>query len=221
MERLKQMKETLMNSVQGQLGNLDRVDAKELGEAVDMIKDLSEAIYYCTIAKEMEECKEEKKIMDKMEHKFQAQQMPQQVHQHYYPNPVYEKPYYRDMDRDYGRMYYDGMGGNGNGNNGSDGNNARGGGSRGFREPEYFMPIEGFPQYPREIRDVREGRSPMNRRSYMESKEMHKGKEVEMRELEKYMQELSTDITDMIKEASPEEKQMLQQKLALLASKVK
>ena len=61
----------------------------------------------------------------------------------------------------------------------------------------------------------------MTRRSYMESKEMHKGKEVEMQELEKYMQELSTDITDMIKEASPEEKQMLQQKLTLLASKVK
>ena len=63
------MKETLMSSVQSQLGNLDNVDAKELGEAVDMIKDLSEAIYYCTITKEMEECKEEKKIMDKMENK--------------------------------------------------------------------------------------------------------------------------------------------------------
>ena len=60
MERLKQMKETLMSSVQSQLGNLDNVDAKELGEAVDMIKDLSEAIYYCKIKKEMEECKEEK-----------------------------------------------------------------------------------------------------------------------------------------------------------------
>lgn len=215
MERLKQMKETLMSSVQGQLGNLDHVDAKELGEAVDMIKDLSEAIYYCTVTKEMEECKEEKKMMDKMEQKFQShQQMPQQVHQHYYPIPEYDRPYYRDMDRDYGKMYYDGESSyRGNGNSG--------GNSRGFREPEYFMPIQDFPQYPREIRDVREGRSPMNRRSYMESKEMHKGKEVEMQELEKYMQELSTDITDMIKEASPEEKQMLQQKLTLLASKVK
>ena len=57
MERLKQMKETLMSSVQSQLGNLDNVDAKELGEAVDMIKDLSEAIYYCTITEEMEEYK--------------------------------------------------------------------------------------------------------------------------------------------------------------------
>ena len=213
MERLKQMKETLMSSVQSQLGNLDNVDAKELGEAVDMIKDLSEAIYYCTITKEMEECKEEKKIMDKMENKLQSHSMPQQVHQHY-PIPEYDRPYYRDMDRDYGKMYYDGNGGS------YYRNDTRGNG-RDFRRPEYFMPIQDFPQYPREIRDVREGRSPMTRRSYMESKEMHKGKEVEMQELEKYMQELSTDITDMIKEASPEEKQMLQQKLTLLASKVK
>ena len=213
MERLKQMKETLMSSVQSQLGNLDNVDAKELGEAVDMIKDLSEAIYYCTITKEMEECKEEKKIMDKMENKLQSHSMPQQVHQHY-PIPEYDRPYYRDMDRDYGKKYYKGNGGS------YHRNDTRGNG-RDFRRPEYFMPIQDFPQYPREIRDVREGRSPMTRRSYMESKEMHKGKEVEMQELEKYMQELSTDITDMIKEASPEEKQMLQQKLTLLASKVK
>jgi hypothetical protein len=34
--------------------HLDSVDAKELGEAIDMIKDLSEAIYYCTITEAME-----------------------------------------------------------------------------------------------------------------------------------------------------------------------
>ena len=54
MERLKYMKETLMGCVQGQLGNLSAVDTKELGEAIDMIKDLSEAIYYCTITEAME-----------------------------------------------------------------------------------------------------------------------------------------------------------------------
>ena len=48
-DALKSMKEQLMNCVQGQLGDLSKVDAEELGEAVDMIKDLSEAIYYCTI----------------------------------------------------------------------------------------------------------------------------------------------------------------------------
>jgi phage anti-repressor protein len=33
--------------------HLDKVDAKELGEAIDMIKDLAEAIYYCTITDAM------------------------------------------------------------------------------------------------------------------------------------------------------------------------
>ena len=55
MERLKAMKEQLTSCVQSQLGNLSEVNAQELGEAVDMIKDLSEAIYYCSITKAMEE----------------------------------------------------------------------------------------------------------------------------------------------------------------------
>jgi len=53
-DNLKTMKEQLMSCVQGQLGDLSKVDAHELGEAVDMIKDLSEAIYYCTITESME-----------------------------------------------------------------------------------------------------------------------------------------------------------------------
>jgi hypothetical protein len=42
-----------------------------------------------------------------------------------------------------------------------------------------------------------------------------------MQELEAYMQELAQDMSEMIQEASPEEKQLLQQKIATLASKVK
>jgi len=40
-EELKSMKTQLMSCVQGQIGNLKNVDTKELGEAIDMIKDLS------------------------------------------------------------------------------------------------------------------------------------------------------------------------------------
>ena len=92
MERLKYMKESLMNCVQGQLGDLSSVDTKELGEAIDMIKDLSEAIYYCTITKSMEDSEKEGK-------------------EKYYPITDYNRYYpvdYRDMDRGMGRMYYDG-----------------------------------------------------------------------------------------------------------------
>jgi hypothetical protein len=87
MERLKYMKETLMNCVQGQLGDLSSVDAGELGAAIDMIKDLEEAIYYATIVKSMEE-KENGK--DK-----------------YYPVSYNYMPE-RYMDMGQGKMYYNG-----------------------------------------------------------------------------------------------------------------
>ena len=50
---------------------------------------------------------------------------------------------------------------------------------------------------------------------------MHKDGKVTMHELDKYMQELSQDVVEMIEKATPEEKQLLQQKLTMLASKVK
>lgn len=53
MERLKSMKNTLMSQIEAQMGNLQCVDTEELGQAIDMIKDLEEAIYYCTIVEAM------------------------------------------------------------------------------------------------------------------------------------------------------------------------
>lgn len=55
MEQMKRIKENLMCQVQAQMANLQAVDAKELGEVIDMIKDLEEAIYYCTITEAMSE----------------------------------------------------------------------------------------------------------------------------------------------------------------------
>ena len=70
------------------------------------------------------------------------------------------------------------------------------------------------------IYDAREGRSPSHRRMYMESKEMHHGKEADIKELQEYMTALSHDITEMIKDATPDEKTILQQKLTTLAQKI-
>ena len=52
----------IMAQVQAQMGHLEQVDTKELGEVIDMIKDLSEAIYYCTITEAMEEKDKEKEV---------------------------------------------------------------------------------------------------------------------------------------------------------------
>ena len=196
MERMKHMKETLMSCVQGQLGDLSSVDAKELGEAVDMIKDLSEAIYYCTITESMEKSNKEKK------------EYPMNEYRYY---PVDYNRYYRDMDRQYGNMYYtDYAMNNGGGNQG---------GSRNYQDGNRQTSGESR-NYPIEIRDYREGRSPMTRKTYIERK-MHGGaKEAQMHELEKYMQELTSDITEMIEGASMEEKQLLQKKISALATKI-
>ena len=64
MEKLKSIKECLVAQIQGQLGDLKKVDAKEMGEVIDMIKDLEEAMYYCSITKAMEKSSEEKNPMN-------------------------------------------------------------------------------------------------------------------------------------------------------------
>lgn len=195
MERLKMMKENLMSAVQGQMGDLAHVDAKELGEAVDMIKDLEEAIYYCTIVKAMEDSEKDKEKSSAMKYT--------------YPPVMYNG---EDMEMGKERMYY-------NGYPSSAWDSGRMGGGRMYYEGRY--PIMYDRSYPDEIRDYREGRSPITRRMYMESKELHQGKEKQMHELEKYMNELSKDIMEMINDATPEEKMTLSQKLTTLAEKIK
>lgn len=54
MEDLKAIKKCLINQVQNECSDLKKVNTKELGEVIDMIKDLEEAMYYCAIIKAME-----------------------------------------------------------------------------------------------------------------------------------------------------------------------
>lgn len=138
--------------------HLESANTHELGEAIDMIKDLEEAMYYHSIADAMKEEKYSNK---------------------YYNTNTFN-PYIDKEDRRY----------------------------------EY---PERKQEYPR---DYREGRSPMRRKMYMESHELHKDKDTQMRELESYVQELTSDIMEMIAQATPEEKQMLQQKIMILANKI-
>lgn len=55
MKRLKCIKECLISQIETQIDHIQDVDTQEMGEVIDMIKDLSETIYYCTITKAMEE----------------------------------------------------------------------------------------------------------------------------------------------------------------------
>lgn len=155
-----------------------------------MVKDIEEAIYYCTITKSMEEADKEKENIAPVA---------------YYTERYY--PYERDMDRSYGKMYYTPSNTTSSNGNSNSTNNS---GMSYYSEQEY----------PITMRDYREGRSPMSRRMYMESKELHQDKAKQMKELENYMKELTEDITEMIKDATPEEKQLLQKKVANLATRI-
>ena len=185
-EALKTMKDQLMSCVQSQLGDMSKVNAHELGEAVDMIKDLAEAIYYCTITDSMEKTEEKEKASVNNINYYTT---PMHYNTRMYPDM------YRDTERSNGYMYYSG-GNNGNSSNGT---------------TSYYTEM---------MRDPRQGRSPMRRRMYMEGKEMHKDTNSQIHELEAYLQELSSDITEMIKDASPEERATLRQKMTTLANKI-
>lgn len=215
---------------------IENVNTAEMGKATDMLKDAAEAEYYARIAKAMEDAEKE----DEESQKYMLKQLKEEYGEDdgrryydnyrymrtgrfapkgrgtYMPRRGYETPieyrmtpemyrehdpeYYRDMDRDMGRMYYTETGMSGN-----MGNSSRTGNSG--------------------MRDGREGRSGASRRSYIETKEMHpdnsqESKQMKMKELEKYMGELSGDITEMIAGASNEEKTMLKAKLQTLMQKI-
>ena len=70
MKQLKQMKETLMDAVKSEISHLDKANYHELGAAIDMIKDLSEAIYYCSIVESMEDAVKEQKKMKEMMNQY-------------------------------------------------------------------------------------------------------------------------------------------------------
>ena len=191
MERLKSIKDNLIAAVQCQ--DISSADAKEMGEVVDMIKDIEEAIYYCTITKAMEE-------------KYPEQSMyyggRRGGMRRYIPYMDYRPEIYRDMD--YDRMYY------------TESGMAQTPSGRYSGSVSQRTKMEA----PVRIYDSREGRSGMTRRNYMEGKEMHHNQDAQMQELKKYMQELSEDITEMIQDASPDEKLLLKQKLTSLTQKL-
>ena len=131
-----------------------------------------------------------------------------------YDEMMYMPEMYRDMDLMDGKMYYTSA----NRSQGSQGQ-SNSGSSMGSSSGMSMGYSDGM------VRDSREGRSGQSRRSYIETKEMHKGntqqdKDMKLKELDKYMNELSSDISEMIHDSSNEEKTMLKQKLNGLIQKI-
>lgn len=144
----------------------------------------------------------------------------------------HDPEYWRDMDRDMGRMYYGGgSGGSSSGNAGGQSGNSMSGGnmggnssgstrgySDGYDEGQRRGYSEGYEQGNRDGRS-QGGNSRYERakRGYEETKEKHKGntpedKRMNMAEFEKVLNIVLDEIDDMLQDAPPEMKNMAKTK---------
>nr|DAJ51672.1 MAG TPA: hypothetical protein [Bacteriophage sp.]DAU14643.1 MAG TPA: hypothetical protein [Caudoviricetes sp.] len=208
-ERIHKMQECLTEKAVSEFEKgIENVDTSEMGQVVDMIKDLAEAEYHSIISKAMKKADEEEEEYDKELLRSLKAEYGEESGRRYYDQYRYangrfapkgkgtyrrgyeEPPYYhmypeaehmRDIDRDYGKMYY--------------------------TEP------------------MSESNYDRAKRNYTETKEMHKAntpedKEHKMKSLDSYTKELASDITGMVADMSAEEKNLLRTKLSTLVSKI-
>ena len=201
MEQLRNIEQCLIGSVQGQMGDLKKVNAKEMGEVIDMIKDLEEAMYYCSIIE----------AMDKTKEKEEHSQAPMNI------------SYYMEGGNGTsgGTHYYDGQSRNSDGQFTGSGN---------VHNYVPYMEYAPYMMRDKDWREDHlnygdgemssNGRSYYSRRMYMEGKNAGADDQKSMKDLDHYVKDLGEDLTEMITKATPEEKQILSTKLAQLSAKI-
>lgn len=210
-KRMHCMIENLAECAEKQFDNgIESVDTAEMGQVTDMLKDLAEAMYYRTLTKAMDDSDPEE-IMEMF-----------------------------DRYGDSGRRYYDHY-------RYADGRFApkgRGTYRRGYDEPPYYHMTPEMYRSMENYRDMdrrdgrmyytepsmnsgvhTESRYDMAKRNYTESKELHRGntpedKEQKMKELEKYLREIGSDIAELISDASTEEKNLLKNRMQVIMQKI-
>ena len=203
MEQLKSIKSTLVSLVQSQLGDIQHTDAKELGEVVDMIKDLEEAMYYCAIVEAMEKSKEEGTEDMAMRSRM--------GYTEYFPHGEYDwdnmgwRPYYyyqqsgRGSANQYGgsnsrstssRMGYGEESGM---NSGSQGGSSGSGSTSYYGGPNYY---------------------------YHDSQDGSKMMSGDIKQVGRYLNELSDELPHMMEKSSQEDKKMISEKLQQITQKV-
>ena len=212
MHRLKHIMDCLEDATKSHLDKgIENVDAKEMGEVIDMIKDCCEAMYYYSIYEAMQEEKEE----DEEERKYYRGQRRDSMGRYtsgqrggrrgFEPHPYMMRPmmdeeteWERMQDMQEGRMYYP-----------NQGSGTYSGGSRQYGS-----------------QGSQSGRSQGNSRygyshdEYMKSKqwdssdpEQHK---MRKQKLDEYLNDLQEMGKEVVQDMSPEEKQLWKQKISKL-----
>ena len=206
-KRMHEMIEKLSEAAECEFSKgIENVDTCEMGKVVDMMKDLSEAMYYRTLTKAMQESDTEeimemfdkygddgKRYYDMWRYKSGRFAPKGRGTRRGYEEPPYyhmtpdqykehDPEYWRDLDRKDGKMYY-------------------------------TEPI------------TMESRYDKAKRGYEESKMTHKEntpehKQAKMKDLEAYLKELSEDVTKLLSDATPEERAMVRGKMQVLTQKI-
>lgn len=213
LKTVKSLCETIEHAIKTQIDKgLDKVDTHELYEAVDIYKDLGEVkkniiegCYKMQIMEAMEKSEYGDDYDENGELDRRGYNAYRYANGRYAPKgrgkrSYYPAEWYRDMDKWDGKMYYSEDSGNMS-------DSYDDGYQRGYSEAQRMN-----------MRDAREGKSGMSRKAYMESKSMDNT--AKMKELERYMNDLSSDLTEVIAKATPDEKTMLKNKLSTLATKI-
>lgn len=196
---------------------IENIDTCEMKEAIDMLKDLSEAIYYRTLTVAMQESDTEE-IMDMFDRYGDDRRF--YNHYHYkngkfapkgsgtrrgYDEPLYHLPL--EMYRDYTPEELRDM-------------------DRHTRGVMYYTePLERGEKLHEPKENLHESRYDRAKRMYTETKDMHKGntpedKQAKLKDLETYMKSLAEDLTEIIEGATPEERAMAKNKLSVLVQKM-
>ena len=211
------------------IDNIEGHDLEELGEWVDIIKDIACYDKDMRIIEAMDNAEDSEESMRYIEmyedypdrKGYRGQRRDSRgryMSRRSYTEPMMMHDDMREKDYMDGRMYYGGSTGGNTSNMGGASSGMSSGssntGSRGYSENM------GGRMSDRMQRDGREGRSGESRRGYMESKEMGKDKSEKMQNLEEYAKTLTEDVTEMVQGMSPEEKALLKNKMQTLMAKI-
>ena len=195
---------------------IEEIDTEEFGKATDIIKDLAEAMYYRTLTEAMKESEygeeyDEYGPMDDGRRGYRGQprdsrgrfrsrrgrRMGYDEPPYWHMDEMYDKDEMergRDLDRHtMNRMYY---------------TEPITTGSRHDSTGSMDNVSHGTSRYENA------------RRGYEEKKTMGADKQDKMKSLEEYMKELSTDVSSMLTDMTPEEKTLMKQKMSVLMSKI-
>lgn len=195
MKKIHEMISKIENALYAQLlGNVENIDTDEFGKVADIYKDLMDANKNCAKAKYYESVIEAMEESGAEERRSYRETMPEYMIDYDMAEDDYN--HMRDTSKQKDRMYY----------------------------PERRMPYTDDGMMERQ-QDRREGRSGRSRRGYMESKEIHPGnteadKMINRKELDKWVDDIGTDVKELIPSMSAEERTVLKTKLTNLVNTI-